>query len=126
MVPPRLPNQPKCDRLDRHRLVLMEALPVINVRIDEFFGIAQSGVDPAFSRYLPAVYDAEGTPWRTWAEPLPESHWWRRAHGARFIPRAICGSWSVRMTAPRHGIGSRARGSRCRSARTRTSMARAT
>jgi putative NIF3 family GTP cyclohydrolase 1 type 2 len=47
----------------------MEALAVINVRIDEFFGIAESGVDPAFSRYLPAVYDAERTPWRTWVEP---------------------------------------------------------
>ena len=47
----------------------METLAAINAGIDEFFGIAASAPDPAFSRYLPAVYDAERNPWRTWVEP---------------------------------------------------------
>jgi putative NIF3 family GTP cyclohydrolase 1 type 2 len=52
----------------------METLDAVTARLDELFGIAASGEDPAFSRFLPAVYEAEGRPWRTWVEPAFAVH----------------------------------------------------
>lgn len=52
----------------------MEALNIINARLDTFFGINNSGADPAFARFLPAAYDSEAQPWREWAEPTFAIH----------------------------------------------------
>ena len=52
----------------------MEALKVITTRLDAFFDIANSGEDPAFSRFLPAAYEADGRQWRTWVEPGFATH----------------------------------------------------
>jgi putative NIF3 family GTP cyclohydrolase 1 type 2 len=46
----------------------MEALNAIAAALDDFFDIAASGADPAFSRFLPAAYDQERRPWRSWME----------------------------------------------------------
>jgi putative NIF3 family GTP cyclohydrolase 1 type 2 len=47
----------------------MEPLRIIERDLDAFFGIEDSGVDPAFSRFLPDVYDGDERPWRLWFEP---------------------------------------------------------
>jgi putative NIF3 family GTP cyclohydrolase 1 type 2 len=47
----------------------MEALADVTRQLDDFFALAESGSDPAFSRFLPSAYETEGRPWRTWVEP---------------------------------------------------------
>jgi len=44
-------------------------LKAISAALDEFFDIAGSGTDPAFSRFLPAAYEADGREWRSWTDP---------------------------------------------------------
>ena len=48
----------------------MEALTDVTRQLDDFFALSESDPDPAFSRYLPSAYEAEGRLWRTWVEPL--------------------------------------------------------
>ena len=47
----------------------MESLSTIVAALDDFFSVADSGVDPAFSRFLPEVYEGASRPWRAWIEP---------------------------------------------------------
>ncbi|MBA3558991.1 MAG: Nif3-like dinuclear metal center hexameric protein [Gemmatimonadaceae bacterium] len=52
----------------------MEALGTIVGALDDFFGIADSGADPAFARFLPVAYEAHPMPWRAWVEPAFATH----------------------------------------------------
>jgi putative NIF3 family GTP cyclohydrolase 1 type 2 len=52
----------------------VESLAGIAAELDEFFGVADSGADPAFSRFLPAVYEAAPRPWQSWVEPQFATH----------------------------------------------------
>ncbi len=56
------------------RFTRMESLADVTTQLDTFFGIPQSGGDPAFARFLPDVYEAQGRPWRTWVEPAFATH----------------------------------------------------
>jgi putative NIF3 family GTP cyclohydrolase 1 type 2 len=48
----------------------MESLSAIVAHLDDFFDVPNSGVDPAFSRFLPAVYENAPRSWQSWAEPM--------------------------------------------------------
>lgn len=52
----------------------MSTLSAITSALDEFFAIAGSGADPAFSRFLPTAYEEEAREWREWVEPAFETH----------------------------------------------------
>ena len=52
----------------------MESLAEIAAALDEFFDVPGSGADPAFSRFLPAVYEAAPRSWRQWVEPQFATH----------------------------------------------------
>lgn len=52
----------------------MESLAKIVAALDEFFDVPRSGADPAFSRFLPGVYDATPRPWQSWTEPPFATH----------------------------------------------------
>ncbi len=47
----------------------MTSLDTLVTDLDTFFNLAESGADPAFARFLPAVYAAEAIPWQSWTEP---------------------------------------------------------
>ncbi|HXT16196.1 MAG TPA: Nif3-like dinuclear metal center hexameric protein [Gemmatimonadaceae bacterium] len=52
----------------------MTALTQIVHALDEFFDVPNSGADPAFSRFLPAVYGAAPRPWTSWVESAFATH----------------------------------------------------
>ena len=52
----------------------MESLSTIVGALDDFFDVAESGADPAFSRFLPAVYEAAPRSWQSWTEPAFATH----------------------------------------------------
>lgn len=52
----------------------MESLSSIVEALDDFFGLAESGVDPAFSRFLPATYESAPRSWQSWVEPTFSIH----------------------------------------------------
>jgi putative NIF3 family GTP cyclohydrolase 1 type 2 len=52
----------------------MENLSSIVAALDDFFALAESDPDPAFSRFLPAAYDGAPQAWQTWAEPFFATH----------------------------------------------------
>ena len=52
----------------------MESLAEITAAVDEFFDVPGSGADPAFSRFLPAAYDAAPRSWQSWVEPPFATH----------------------------------------------------
>lgn len=47
----------------------MTSLDTLVADLDTFFALAESGADPAFSRFLPTVYAEEAIPWQSWTEP---------------------------------------------------------
>lgn len=47
----------------------MESLSSIVSALDDFFALAESDPDPAFSRFLPEAYEGTLQAWQTWAEP---------------------------------------------------------
>src|SRR5262245_2483261 len=47
----------------------MESLSSIVAELDDFFALAESGPDPAFSRFLPSAYEGALQSWQTWTEP---------------------------------------------------------
>lgn len=47
----------------------MESLAEIVAALDSFFDVPGSDADPAFSRFLPTVYDGAARSWRSWIEP---------------------------------------------------------
>jgi putative NIF3 family GTP cyclohydrolase 1 type 2 len=52
----------------------MENLSSIVAALDHFFDLADSGVDPAFSRFLPATYESARRAWQSWVEPSFSTH----------------------------------------------------
>lgn len=52
----------------------MVHLNAIAAALNEYFDIPGSGVDPAFSRFLPAVYDGAPRAWKLWVEPQFAQH----------------------------------------------------
>ena len=52
----------------------MTSLDTIVTDLDTFFNLAESGADPAFSRFLPYVYAEEAIPWQSWTEPAFRVH----------------------------------------------------
>ena len=71
--PRRAPPQ-KRQPLDRHNLITMESLSTIVGALDDFFDVAESGADPAFSCFLPAAYEAAPLSWQSWTEPAFAIH----------------------------------------------------
>ncbi len=52
----------------------MESLSTIVDALDIFFDVSASGADPAFSRFLPAAYEAAPRSWQSWTEPTFATH----------------------------------------------------
>jgi putative NIF3 family GTP cyclohydrolase 1 type 2 len=52
----------------------MENLSSVVGALDDFFALEQSGVDPAFSRFLPDTYQSAPRPWQSWVEPTFSKH----------------------------------------------------
>jgi putative NIF3 family GTP cyclohydrolase 1 type 2 len=52
----------------------MESLSSIVGALDDFFRLAESGIDPAFSRFLPATYESAPRSWQSWVEPTFSIH----------------------------------------------------
>ncbi len=52
----------------------MTSLDTLVADLDVFFHLAESGADPAFARFFPAVYADEEIPWQAWTEPRFSVH----------------------------------------------------
>ena len=52
----------------------MESLSSLVGALDDFFGLAESGADPTFSRFLPTVYESAPRAWQSWIEPTFSIH----------------------------------------------------